>query len=89
MGFNFAVWRAAGHFWSFLIITILASLLIVVIIFQIVTMTVVALSMTVLSSVSVFLVPVFIAVSIWFSVFYYAVLYGLQGIIYRRLKTGA
>ena len=86
-----------GHFWSLLGVMILFFLLymVIAIAFQIVIAVlqgVMILLMGATSSfaiVGVLSVLVIFALSIWYSCFVYALQFGLQGIIYRRLKSDA
>ncbi len=89
--------KTTGHFWSILGITILLFLLMIVIaiIFQIVMFVVQMLSIAMMAQGSalailgVILSIAIIPAMLWYGGFIYALQFGLQGIIYRRLTTGA
>lgn len=88
--------KTTGHFWSLIGISILMVLLIIVIAiaFQLVMMIVQLLSVALIALGSGFtilggiLIFAIFPASIWYSGFVYALQFGVQGIIYRRLKTG-
>lgn len=89
--------KTTGHFWSILGLMILLFLLMIVIaiIFQIIVVIIQLLAMMLLaqgSALAIIGAVLFLALvpaMIWYMAFTYALQFGLQGIIYRRLKTGA